>query len=153
MTEEKQIVYCKYCGKPIEHKKGRSLKVYLATKYCSRQCHLDDTRKTIKCKYCKKEITVKKSSNQIYCDENCMKMQMVHEWTHTYCAHCGKEISDDTLKKFGRLYFCSNDCFIKCDKVPVKRFCHRCGNPLYSDTGNIKKYEKAKRHMYCADYK
>jgi len=143
---KKLVKRCKYCGKNIRFPYNVTKAQFKRKKYCSNECKLADKHKKIECKYCGKELTVKKSSRQEFCDQECFKAWK--EYSKTVCAFCGKFLNGDKHLQFGQTkFYCSHKCFINDMGKGFVKYCFLCGKPIYSKLGNVIDYKFAIKHI------
>jgi len=148
---DKILNKCQHCGKPIKWNKFVSKKRYSNIKFCSSKCYFKSRVKLNKCKFCNKKIKTTHKQDKQFCNINCVRS--FQEQNKTACNHCAKQCETDTPLQFGRKLFCSHRCFIKHMGIKLVQSCSKCGNPIYSKTGNLKDYKLMTRHQNCEIYK
>lgn len=139
---------CKYCGKEIEENINGFCDNICQGKYYGEQSLLVDYGTAI-CKVCGKEFE-KKSTNQIYCSEQCRYEQNYKPKIHKLiCKKCSKEF-ESTNKA---IKYCSDECKAN----PYRHICTRCGKEFESATKDrkicspecLKKTRYIKTCEYC----
>lgn len=144
---EKLSKTCEYCGKVFyKTTKNQSNKVFLALKYCSRDCYDKARGKSVVsekvCECCGKVFTkrIDESSTAFakrrFCSASCSNIvakRKDRSWVYPkICAHCGKEFlphDHESQTPFEKRKYCSAECGYAARRSNERYFkvCSVCG--------------------------
>ena len=118
MPAKKSFKICSTCG--IEYKGT------ITSKYCSKSCRIESTkkRKFLICEKCGKQYDSILSSKSKYCSQQCYIDSKCRRVIKCICKFCNKEYeaTDSNLK----LSYCSRECYYSSNKTKVEHTCKIC---------------------------